>query len=265
MNSEAFTADLFGVAGKTAIVTGGTSGIGMMIAEGLVRAGARVLISSRKPESCADAAAELAQFGDCTAVPADVSTVEGVGSLAGAVRERFDGHLNLLVNNAGATWGAPLEDFPDSAWEKLVNLNLIGVFRLTVALLDPLRAAATPDDPGRVINIGSLAGVRVNELENYPYTATKAAVHMLTRHLARRLAGEDITVNAVAPGYFASRMSAFVFDDADAKRALVESIPRGRTGQAGDIVGATLFMASRAGAYLTGAVLPLDGGVADCM
>lgn len=264
MSGRAFTTDLFGVAGKTALVTGSTSGIGLMIAEGLVRAGARVLVTSRKPEACAAAAAGLARFGDCAAVPADVSTVDGVAALADVVRERFDGRLDVLVNNAGATWGAPLAEFPDAAWSKLVDLNLTGVFRLTVALLDPLRANASAHDPARVVNIGSLAGLRPTELENYPYSATKAAVHMLTRHLGRRLAGENITVNAIAPGYFASRMSAFVFDDAEAKQALEESIPLGRTGRAEDVVGTTLFLASRAGSYLTGTVIPLDGGVAGC-
>lgn len=264
MNPVDFSSSLFAVAGKTAVVTGGTAGIGRMIAEGLVRSGMRVLIVSRKADACTETAAELARFGECAAVAADMSTAEGVESLADAVRERFDGRLNLLVNNAGATWGAPLEDFPDFAWDKVVNLNLTAVFRLTVALLDPLRQAASEDDPARVINIGSIAGMRVTELENYPYSASKAAVHMLTKHLARRLADESITVNAVAPGYFESRMSAFVFNDPESKRALDKSIPQGRTGRADDIVGTTVFLASRAGSYLTGAVIPLDGGVVDC-
>ncbi|MBF6350165.1 SDR family oxidoreductase [Nocardia flavorosea] len=255
---------MFGVAGKTAVVTGGTSGIGSMIAAGLVRAGAHVMVVSRKPDTCAAAAADLARFGRCHATPADVSTPAGVGAVKQAVTEVFDGRLDILVNNAGATWGAPLEEFPDAAWGKLVNLNLTGVFRLTVALLDALRAAAAPGDPARVITIGSIAGIRVTELENYPYSATKAAVHMLTRHLARRLAGEQVNVNAIAPGYFASRMSAFVFDDPEAKRAIDESIPLGRTGEAADIAGAVQFLSSRAGAYLTGAVIPLDGGIVDC-
>lgn len=259
-----YTTELFGVAGKSAVVTGGTSGVGLMIAEGLVRAGARVLITSRKPQSCAAVATELGRLGDCIAVPADVSTREGAESLAEAVGERLDGHLNILVNNAGATWGAPLSEFPDEAWDKLVDVNLTGVFRLTVALLDALRSSASDRDPARVINIGSVAGIRTPELENYAYSATKAAVHMLTQHLARRLAGEHITVNAIAPGYFASRMSAFMLDDPEARRALEAAIPRGRTGLPEDIVGATVFLAARAGAYVTGAVLPVDGGVVGC-
>ncbi|PWV78749.1 Enoyl-(Acyl carrier protein) reductase [Prauserella marina] len=160
--------------------------------------------------------------------------------------------------------GAPLAEFPDAAWEKLVNVNLAGVFRLTVALLDALRAAGSEQDPARVINIGSIAGLRVTSLENYAYSSTKAAVHMLTRHLAGHLTGDNVTVNAIAPGYFESKMSAFVFNDPDTKRELEASIPMGRVGTTSDIAGVVQFLSSRAGAYLTGVVLPLDGGVVDC-
>lgn len=259
-----FTHELFGVDGKTAVVTGGTSGIGAMIAEGLVRAGARVVISSRKPQACADTAARLSELGDCVGVPADVSTPDGARTLAHAVDDVFGGRLDILINNAGATWGAPLADYPDSAWDKLVDLNLTGVFRLTVALLEPLRAAGSGADPARVVNIGSIAGLRVTSMENYAYSATKAAVHMLTKHLAGHLTGENVTVNAIAPGYFESRMSAFVFDDPAAKQQLEHDIPQGRTGTLPDIAGLVQFLASRGGAYLTGAVIPLDGGVVDC-
>lgn len=255
---------LFSVQGKTAVVTGGTSGLGRMIAEGLVKAGARVIVSSRKPEACEETAAELSHFGECVPVPADVATEHGADAITEAVRERFDGRLHILVNNAGATWGAPLEEFPDAAWDKLAHLNLVGLFRLTVALLPALRATASGEDPARVINIGSLAGSKPTDLENYAYSATKAGVHMLSRHLARRLTGDDITVNAIAPGHFASRMSKFIFEDQNAKQELEASIPRGRAGRAEDIVGTTLFLSSRAGAYLTGALIPLDGGVSDC-
>lgn len=255
---------LFSVEGKTAVVTGGTSGIGRMIAEGLVKAGARVLITSRKPEACSETAAELSSYGECEAVAADVSTEHGSVALAEAVRERFGGRLHILINNAGSTWGAPLEDFPDAAWDKLVNVNLVGLFRLTVALLPALRETASYDDPARVINIGSVAGSKPTDLENYAYSSTKAGAHMLSRHLARRLTGDNITVNAIAPGYFASRMSRFILDDEDARQELEGTIPRGRTGRPEDIVGTTLFLSSRAGAYLTGATIPLDGGVSDC-
>nr|WP_085911265.1 SDR family oxidoreductase [Pseudonocardia autotrophica] len=247
---------------RNVLVTGGTSGIGLMIAEGLVAAGARVLVSSRKPAACAETAAALGPR--CTGVPADVGTPDAARILAAAVDSHFDGRLDVLVNNAGATWGAPLEDFPDEAWDKLVRVNLTGVFRLTTSLLPALRATATADHPARVITIGSLVGLRVTELENYPYSATKAAVHMLTRHLGRRLAGEHITVNAIAPGYFVSRMSAYVADDPDARAAVAAGIPGGRWGRPDDIVGATVFLSSRAGSYLTGVVLPVDGGVHGC-
>ncbi|TCP48493.1 NAD(P)-dependent dehydrogenase (short-subunit alcohol dehydrogenase family) [Tamaricihabitans halophyticus] len=259
-----FTAELFGIAGKTAVVTGGTSGIGLMIAEGLVRAGATVLVSSRKPKACADTAELLSEFGRCTGVPADVATPAGAETLREAVDERFGGQLDILVNNAGATWGAPLEEFPDAAWDKLVNLNLSGVFRLTVALLPALRKAGSAPDPARVINIGSIAGMRVPAMQNYAYSSTKAAVHMLTRHLASELTTDHVTVNALAPGYFESRMSAFVFEDPEAKQALDASIPMGRTGAAMDIAGVVQFLSARAGAYLTGAVIPVDGGIVDC-
>lgn len=175
-------------------------------------------------------------------------------------------HLRRPVGHPGeqrgGDLGAPIDAFPDEAWLKLANVNLIGLFRLTTRLLDPLRRNATPGTPATIINIGSLAGLRVTEVENYPYSATKAGVHMLTRHLAGRLAREHITVNAVAPGYFPSRMSAFALDDESMRAELLSSIPLGRTGTPEDIVGAVQFLASRAGAYLTGSVLEVDGGAA---
>jgi NAD(P)-dependent dehydrogenase (short-subunit alcohol dehydrogenase family) len=210
---------LFDVSGKTALVTGGGRGIGLMIARGLVQAGVRVVIASRKAEDLEAAAAELRQHGDCEAIPADLSTPEGAGALADAVRARFD-PLHILVNNSGATWGAPLEEFPASGWDRVIHTNLEGIFHLTVGLLPALRAAATADDPARVINIGSIDGIRVPLVENYSYTASKAAVHMLTRHLARRLAPEHVTVNVIAPGPFQSKMMAFRLDTAE-KRAEV--------------------------------------------
>jgi NAD(P)-dependent dehydrogenase (short-subunit alcohol dehydrogenase family) len=251
--------ELFSVAGKTALVTGGSRGIGKMIASGLVDAGAEVIISSRKAQACEETAAEL----DCTAIPGDVSTLEGSQALAKAVAERFPS-LNILVNNAGVVWGAPLEEFPDHGWDKVMNTNVKGVFHLTVALLGPLRAAATAQDPARVVNIGSVDGMRVPSVENYSYSAAKAGVHMLTRHLAKRLAGDHITVNAIAPGPFESRMTAFAMDDPAARSAIESSVPLGRIGTPEDAAGATIFLASRAGAYLTGTVIPVDGGYSGC-
>ncbi|GAA3474776.1 SDR family oxidoreductase [Nonomuraea roseola] len=244
---------LFSVEGKTVVVTGGSRGIGRMIAAGFVAAGATVYISARKTAEVDKAAAELG----CTAVPADLSTPEGVGALAEAV----EGPVHVLVNNAGATWGAPLEEYPEHAFDKLWGINVKGVFHLTQRLLPRLRAAATPDDPARVINIGSVDGIRVPALESYAYSATKAGVHMLTRHLARQLAPEHITVNAIAPGPFESKMMAFALDDPATRELVAGGVPLGRIGRPDDMAGAAIFLSSRAGAYLTGTVIPVDGGI----
>ncbi|MGO9497275.1 MAG: SDR family oxidoreductase [Solirubrobacteraceae bacterium] len=255
--------DLFDVSGKNALVTGGGRGIGLMIARGLVQAGVRVVIASRKAEDLEAAAAELRAFGDCEAVAADLSTPEGAGALAEAVRARFDA-LHILVNNSGATWGAPLEEFPASGWDRVISTNLEGMFHVTVGLLPALRAAASAEDPARVINIGSIDGIRVPLVENYSYSASKAAVHMLTRHLARRLASEQITVNAIAPGPFESKMMAFMLDTPEKRAEVARMVPLGRIGRADDAAGLTVFLASRAGSFLTGAVIPLDGGLTGC-
>jgi NAD(P)-dependent dehydrogenase (short-subunit alcohol dehydrogenase family) len=255
--------DLFDVAGKTALVTGGSRGIGLMIARGLIDNGARVIVSSRKAGDVEAAAEELAASGDCVAIPADISTPEGAAELAAAASSHFPA-LDILVNNAGAVWGAPLEEFPAHGWDRVLHTNVEGVFHLTVGLLGALRAAAKPDDPARVINIGSIDGLRTPGVENYSYSASKAAVHMLTRHLAKRLAGERITVNAIAPGPFESKMMAFALSDPEARRAVEESVPLGRIGRPDDVAGLTIFLASRAGAYMTGTVIPLDGGITGC-
>jgi NAD(P)-dependent dehydrogenase (short-subunit alcohol dehydrogenase family) len=222
-----------------------------------------VLISSRKVADVQAAAKELSAFGDCHAVPGDVSTPEGATALAATTREHF-GSLDILVNNAGVVWGAPLEEFPQAGWEKVLHTNVEGVFHLTVALLDALRANATPANPARVINIGSIDGMRTPGVENYSYSASKAAVHMLTRHLAKRLASDHITVNAIAPGPFESKMMAFALDDPETREAIEQSVPLGRIGRPDDVAGLTIFLASRAGAYLTGTVIPLDGGITGC-
>jgi len=251
--------DLFSVEGKTALVTGGSRGIGLMITRGFVEAGAHVYISSRKAEVCDEVAAELSKIGTCTSLPADLSTEAECNRLAGEVAAR-EGALHILVNNAGATWGAPLAEFPASGWDKVLDLNVKSVFFLTRALVPLLEQAATADDPARVINIGSIDGIHVPLLETYSYSASKAAVHQLTRHLAKQLGPRHITVNAVAPGPFESKMMAETlrnFGD-----SIAASSPLGRIGRPDDMAGVAIYLASRAGAYVTGAVIPVDGGIA---
>jgi NAD(P)-dependent dehydrogenase (short-subunit alcohol dehydrogenase family) len=250
--------DLFDLSGKTAVVTGGTRGIGLMIARGLLQAGARVYLSSRKPDACAAAAAELAEYGTVSAIAADLSTEAEALRLAAAVGEQEQA-LNVLVNNAGATWGAPLEEFPAAAWDKVVDLNLKAPFFLTRAFLPLLEAAGTHDDPARVINIGSIDGLRVPPLPTYAYSASKAGLHQMTRVLAKELGPRRITVNAVAPGPFESKMMAATlrtFGD-----AIAEAAPLRRIGRPDDMAGVAIYLASRAGAYVTGAVIPVDGGI----
>ncbi len=252
--------DLFSVSGKVAVVTGGSRGIGAMIATGLVRAGCRVYITARKKAACDAKAAELSALGECVSIPLDLAAAGGVDDLVRAVGERED-RLHILVNNAGATWGAPLADYPLDAFDKLWNVNVKALFALTVSSLPLLRAAATADDPARVINIGSIDGLGVPAMESYAYSTTKAGVHMLTRHLASRLAAESITVNAIAPGPFDSKMMAFALDDPQTRTAIAASVPLHRIGEPDDMAGAAIFLASRAGRYLTGAVIPVDGGL----
>ncbi len=252
------TQDLFSIAGKTALVTGGSRGIGLMIARRYVEAGANVYVSSRKADVCEQVAAELSQVGQCHALPANLSTEDECRRLAEELTAR-EASLHILVNNAGATWGAPIDEFDDAAWSRVLDLNVKGVFHLTKFLRPALEAAATDDDPARVINIGSIDGIHVPILETYSYSASKAAVHQLTRHLAKRL-GPKITVNAVAPGPFESKMMAATLAAAGDQIAAGATLKR--IGRPDDMAGVAIFLASRAGSYLTGAVIPVDGGIA---
>jgi len=249
---------LFSIDGKVALVTGGSRGIGLMIARGFVEAGARVYISSRKAAVCDEVAAELSRSGTCVSVPADLSTETGARELAGVLAAR-ESALHILVNNAGANWGAPLAEYPDAAWDKVLALNVKAIFHLTRALLPLLERAARPGDPARVINVGSIDGLQVPVLETYAYSSSKAAVHHLTRVLAHQLAARGITVNAIAPGPFESQMMAVTLERY--REAIIASCPLGRIGEPEDMAGAAIYLASRAGAYLTGAVIPVDGGI----
>jgi len=250
--------NLFDIQGKVALVTGGSSGIGLMIARGYAEAGAKVYISSRKQKVCDEVATELSKVGTCIALPADLSTEAEANRLAAEIAARESG-LHILVNNAGANWGAPYEEYPDSAWDKVLGLNVKSVFHLTRALTGTLSAAASAADPARVINVGSIDGIQAPSLETYAYSASKAAVHHMTRVLAKKLAPQQITVNAIAPGPFESKMMAATLDTFH--DVIVGSCPLKRIGEPEDMAGIAIYLASRAGAYVTGAVIPVDGGI----
>ena len=250
------TAELFSLKGRSALITGGSRGIGRMIAEGFLRAGARVYISARKADACDTTAAELSVIGPCVSLPADVSTQGGVQQLVAAYQQH-EKSLDILVNNAGAAWGAPYEEFPESGWDKVVDLNLKAPFFLTQALTPLLKRAAT-DHLAKVIHIASIDGVSVNPQETYSYAASKAGLIHLTRRMALKLAPERIAVSAIAPGAFASTMNKDARDRGD---EIAKRIPLGRIGTPEDMAGAAIFLASRAGDYVVGSTLIVDGGV----
>jgi NAD(P)-dependent dehydrogenase (short-subunit alcohol dehydrogenase family) len=249
---------LFDLTGKVAVVTGGTRGIGLMMARGLLQAGASVYVSSRKAEAGEAAVAGLSAFGRAVSVPANLATEEECLRLAAEVG-RSEERVHVLVNNAGATWGAALAEFPASAWDKVLDLNLKTPFFLTRAFLPLLEAAGTADDPARVINVGSIDGLRVPELHTYSYAASKAGLHQLTRVLARELGPRHITVNAVAPGPFESKMMAATL--AQQGEQIAAASPLGRIGRPDDMAGVAVFLSGRGAAYVTGAVIPVDGGI----
>ena len=250
------TTQLFSLKGRSALITGGSRGIGRMIAEGFLAQGARVYISARKAAACDQTAKELSAFGHCVSLPADVSTLEGAQALVDAYAKHEDA-LDILVNNAGAAWGAPYDEFPESGWDKVVDLNLKTPFFLTQALTPMLKKAAA-DHLAKVINIASIDGISVNPQETYSYAASKAGLIQLTRRMALRLAQERIVVSAIAPGAFASDMNKLARDHGDEVK---ERIPAGRIGVPEDMAGAAIYLASRAGDYVMGSTLVVDGGV----
>ncbi|MCC7268409.1 MAG: SDR family oxidoreductase [Caulobacteraceae bacterium] len=251
--------DLFSLEGRTALVTGGSRGIGKMIAAGFIAQGAKVYISSRKPGACDEAAAELSKDGGvCISLPQDVSTVEGVQSLAGRLTD-LEPKLDILVNNAGAAWGAEFEEFPESGWDKVMNLNLKSPFFLTQALHGALKAAGSAERPAKVINIASIDGIRLNPMETYSYHASKSGLIYLTKRLAARLIRDHINVTAIAPGAFASEMNRAARDMGD---EVARRIPSRRIGRDEDMAAAAIYLASRAGDYVVGETIAVDGGVA---
>jgi NAD(P)-dependent dehydrogenase (short-subunit alcohol dehydrogenase family) len=250
--------NLFSLEGKTALITGGSRGIGEMIAEGYVRAGAKVYITARKAPECLATAERLSEFGTCIALPGDASGADGARALAAKFLEH-ESKLDILVNNAGAAWGAPLDEFPESGWDKVMDLNVKTPFFLIQALHGALKAAASPQQPAKVINIASIDGLSVNMMETYSYAASKSGIIHLTKRLGLEMAKEHINVTAIAPGAFASSMNKVARDHAD---MVSQGVPSGRVGEPSDMAGAAIFLASRAGDYVVGSTLVVDGGVA---
>lgn len=249
--------DLFSVRGRIALITGGSRGIGEMIARAYVENGAKVYISARKADACDALAKELSLVGECISIPADISTMEGVAHLAAELVKR-EKRLDILVNNAGASWGASFAEFPEIGWDKVMDLNVKSIFFLTQALAPKLRAAASADHPAKVINIASVDGQMVNPQETYSYNASKAALIHLTKRLSLRLIEDNICVTAIAPGAFASEMNISARDHAE---AIAARIPARRIGRGEDMAGAAIYLASRAGDYVVGQTVTVDGAI----
>ena len=248
--------NLFNLKGKIALVTGGSRGIGAMIAEGFVRNGVKTYISSRKSDPCDKKAKELSKYGECISIPADLTDMNEMDKLVTKIKDK-ETKLNILVNNAGAAWGASFDDFPEIGWDKIMDTNVKSVFFLTQKLVDILETSASTSDPSRIINIGSIDGLGIPRAETYSYPASKAAVHQLTKVLANRLANRNINVNAIAPGPFESNMMAHTLEEYGEQ--IRSSVPRGRIGVPEDMAGASIFLSSKASSYITGSIIPVDG------
>ncbi|MFK8049798.1 MAG: SDR family NAD(P)-dependent oxidoreductase [Halioglobus sp.] len=248
--------NLFSVEGKVAVVTGGSGGIGAMIAEGFVKNGVKTYITARNPERIEQAVETFSEHGECVGITSNLGSSEGVQAFAAEMKER-ESKIYILVNNAGATWGADVDDFPESGWDKVMDLNVKSIFFLTQELLPQLRAAGTGEDPARVINIGSVNGITHPHMNNYSYSASKAAVHQLTRHLGADLAPQNVNVNGIAPGFFPSKMTAHMLDH---EKEMALTLPRRRLGTKEDAAGTSIFLCSRASAWMTGHMVVLDGG-----
>ncbi len=249
--------ELFAVTNKVAVVTGGSRGIGKMISQGFVENGIRTYITARKAKACDETAKELSELGECISLPADLSTSEGRKQFVDEIKQR-EPSLDILVNNAGAAWGAAFDEYPEAGYDKVMNINLKAVFMLTRDLLPLLRKDSSTENPSRVINVGSIDGLRVSSTDNFAYGASKAAVHFLTKNLALRLAPQGVTVNAIAPGAFESQMMAYMLDNF--KDKIESENPLGRIGRPADMAGLALYLASNASKYMTGQVIAIDGG-----
>ena len=251
---------LFSMQDKVCVVTGGSRGLGAFMAQGFLESGAkRVYITARKAEACVSAAEELSQYGECIANPADISNAEGMQTFVSELMSR-ESHIDVLVNNAGTGWGAPFGQVPEKGWDKVMDINVKSPFFLTQALAPLLRAAASPDNTASVINIGSIAGVVGNAVDNFGYAASKSAIHQLTRVLSTELANDHIRVNAIAPGRFYSKMTEFLSNDQAAFEEELKTIPMHRWGEPSDIAGVAIMLASKAGAFITGQIIAIDGG-----
>lgn len=252
--------NLFSLEGKIAIVTGGSSGIGAMIAESFVRNGVKTYITSRKEEVLQNTAREFSKFGECIAISADLSEREGILKFIKEINT-IENKIDILINNAGTSWGASIEKFPEQGWDKVMDINLKSIFFLTQQCIPLLKLAGNKETPARVVNIASINGITHPNMPTYSYSSSKAAVIQLTRHMGADLAKDFININGIAPGYFPSKMTAFVEQDAEMQKMVLDKIPLGRMGKTEDIAGAAIYLCSEASSWICGQTIVVDGGM----